>query len=68
MIDPKKWYTISELLKAGQDGYLPTKSRSLYMNAMKKGKLSFVQAGTSWRKVLGSDVISFFNKQKSKKL
>jgi len=68
MIGPivkEKWYSLSDLMELGKEGYLPIKSRYKFDQLIKEGKLCFVNKNS--KKFLGKDVLDYFNKEKRNK-
>ena len=68
MIGPivnEKWYSLSQLVELGREGYLPFSSRYKFVNLIEEGKLSFVNEEA--KKFLGEDVVDYFKKERRKK-
>jgi len=51
MIEPHKWYTISELLKIGAERYFPIKTRLSILRLIRNGRLPVLNAGTKEKPV-----------------
>jgi len=66
-IEKDKWYSLSQLIIFGRQGYLPFCSRYKFDKLIREGKLSFVNKDA--KKFLGKDVLDYFKrlKRRSKK-
>ena len=64
-IEKDKWYSLSQLMELGREGYLPISSRYKFIQLIDNGKLPF--ANKDAKKFLGKDVLDCFKKQTRKK-
>ena len=64
MIDPLKYYTITELLELSKEGYFPVKSRTSVIRIIKAGKLRAINVGAEDRPnytIKGEDILVFLD-------
>jgi hypothetical protein len=65
MIEPNKWYTISEVLKIGAERYFPIKTRLTLLRLIRNGRLPVLNAGTKQKPVYyfkGEWLLAFLSK------
>ena len=65
MIEPNKWYTISEVLKIGAERYFPIKTRLTLLRLIRNKRLPVLNAGTKQKPVYyfkGEWLLAFLSK------
>lgn len=64
MINPRKYYTITDLLKLAKEGFFPIKSRTTIMRLIQSGKLPVANTSSGGKRtyfIKGEDLLAFLD-------